>query len=56
MTRLQLRRLALEASRRPELLPALQDALLESPDYGPLFERIIVEARETARSRKERTR
>ena len=38
MTRFQLRRLALQATRRPDLLPVLQDALLESPDYGETFE------------------
>ena len=46
MTRLQLRRLALQATRRPELIPALQDALLESPYYGPKFEEMIAKARE----------
>ena len=44
MTRLQLRRLALQATRRPELLPVLQDALLESPVYGDAFERAIERA------------
>ena len=41
MTRFQLRRLALQATRRPELLPVLQDALLESATYGPRFEQAI---------------
>lgn len=49
MTRLQLRRLALQATRRPELLPVLQDALLESAEYGRLFEQAIAIAREDAR-------
>ena len=44
MTRFQLRRLALQATRRPELLPVLQDALLESAAYGPAFERAIADA------------
>ena len=45
MTRFQLRRLALQATRRPELLPVLQDALLESAAYGADFENAIKEAR-----------
>ena len=45
MTRLQLRRLALQATRRPELLPVLQDALLESAAYGSQFEAAIRKAR-----------
>ena len=45
MTRLQLRRLALQATRRPELLPVLQDALLESPVYGTRFEHAMGTAR-----------
>lgn len=48
MTRLELRRLALRATRCPELMPVLQDTLLESPVYGRLFERAIQEARELA--------
>lgn len=47
MTRLQLRRLALQATRRPELLPVLQDALLESA-LAPRFEEAVGEARELA--------
>lgn len=47
MTRFQLRRLALQATRRPELLPALQDALLES-ELGPQFEAAIAIAHDRA--------
>lgn len=44
MTPFQLRRLALQATRRSELWPVLQDALLESPAYGRSFERAMAEA------------
>ena len=50
MTRFQLRRLALQATRRPELLPVLQDALLEHPTYGPHFEGAIERAEGAAAS------
>ena len=48
MTRFQLRRLALQATRRPELLPVLQDALLES-ELGPEFAEAIETAHEYTR-------
>ena len=51
MTRFQLRRLALQATRRPDLLPVLQDALLESAEYGPKFEVAIQSAHERASRR-----
>lgn len=47
MTLLALRRLALRATRQPELLPALQDALLESR-LGPLLEETIAAAHRRA--------
>lgn len=47
MTPFQLRRLALQATRRPELLPALQDALLESP-LATAFEEAMAHARSKA--------
>ena len=50
MTRLELRRLALQATRRPELLSVLQDALLESSIYGPAFEVEMDRARRLAES------
>lgn len=48
MTPFQLRRLAFQATRRPELLPVLQDALLESPVYGAAFEWAMQRARDSA--------
>lgn len=47
MNLLALRRLALRATRQPELLPALQDALLESR-FGPLLEETIAAAHHRA--------
>ena len=49
MTRLQLRHLALQSTREPELLPVLQDALLESAAYGAEFELMMDVARDHAR-------
>ena len=49
MTRFQLRRLALQATRRPELLPVLQDALLGSSAYGVAFADAIETAHRQAR-------
>ena len=48
MIRLELRRFALRATRRPELLPVLQDALLEH--YGEEFEHAIARAHRQARA------
>ena len=48
MTRFQLRRLALQTTRRPELMPVLQDALLEHPVYGRQFEAAIGRANTAA--------
>ena len=50
MTSFQLRRLALQATRRPELMPVLQDALLESPVYGADFANAIEAAHRNARA------
>ena len=48
MTRLELRRLALRATRNPkEWRPVLQDALFEH--YGKVFEKAIADARRRAR-------
>lgn len=47
MTRFQLRRFALQASRRPEWLPVLHDALHEH--YGAEFEEALSHAQQLAK-------